>query len=107
AQYEWQGRVQLRAFVCQRIRAISPQGQLVWIGHDAGQRRTEVIAAVKKAGSSSHGRCAAPGWTVTVAFGNSRAPAAAVSGVGSAPGSPAYTSTGAASGRLARGWRPG
>lgn len=42
---------------------------LVWIGDDAVQLRNELIAAVKKAGSSSHGKCAAPGWTVTVAFG--------------------------------------
>ena len=70
---------------------------LVWIADDAVQLRNDVIAAAKKAGPSSHGKCAAPGWTVSVAFGNSRAAPAAVSGVGLASRSPAYTSTGAAS----------
>ena len=35
---------------------------LVWIADDAVQLRNEVIAAVKKAGSSGYGKCAAPGW---------------------------------------------
>jgi hypothetical protein len=75
----------------------SPQALSQHHARCAGQLRNEVIAAVKKAGSSSHGKCAAPGWTVTVAFGKSPAAAAAVAGVGLASSSPAYTSTGAAS----------
>jgi hypothetical protein len=32
-----------------------------FVDDDAAQLRNEVIAAVKKTGSSSHGKCAAPG----------------------------------------------
>jgi hypothetical protein len=52
------------------------------------QPRNEVTAAAKKAGSSSRGKCAAPGWTVIVASRNScGAAAAALSGVGLASSS--------------------
>jgi hypothetical protein len=40
--------------------------RLAWIAADAAQLRNDLTAAVKKAGSSSHGKCAAPSVPVTV-----------------------------------------
>src|SRR5450631_4301426 len=61
------------------------------------QLRNEVIAVVKEAGPSTHGKCAAWGWMATVAALNSGTASRTTAGVTTGSRSPAYSSTGAVS----------
>ena len=55
------------------------------------------MAAAKAAGSSTQGKCAAPGWTTTVASLNNGAASRTAAGVTIGSISPAYSRTGAVS----------
>ena len=52
------------------------------------------MAAAKAAGSSTHGKCATRGWTITVASLNSGAAFCITAGVAIGSSSPAYSRTG-------------
>src|ERR1700722_8992838 len=75
--------------------AVDPDWLLA--GQADRQRRNGPMVAAKAAGSCTQGKWPAPGWTITVASGNSGAARAARPGVTSGSNSPAYSSTGAVS----------